>query len=177
MTEKDFNLPLDLTIVIPGELTAKQRHRDGTRSDGSRVRFSPKATKHSERVVAWAAKSAMVGREPVDRPVELAVTCVFEPPASWSKRRRAEAIGNAAPKGTKPDADNLLKTISDGLNGVAFTDDGRVARMSIQKIYGGESRTIVTVRELSTTCGNLEPHERFVRDLIAPDSKRQRSSR
>jgi Holliday junction resolvase RusA-like endonuclease len=48
----------------------------------------------------------------------------------------------------KPDLDNIVKAISDGLNRVAFADDSQIAEMVIQKRWGVEAKTIVMVEAI-----------------------------
>lgn len=88
--------------------------------------FTPAATKGFESAVAWAAKAAMGGQQPLDGPVALSVRIALKRPKSARKR--------AAPT-TKPDIDNVAKAILDALNGIAFVDDARVTRLCISKIY------------------------------------------
>ena len=42
-----------------------------------------------------------------------------------------------------PDIDNLLKTVLDGLNGVAFRDDAQVCEVVASKRYAPAARTWV----------------------------------
>jgi Holliday junction resolvase RusA-like endonuclease len=44
----------------------------------------------------------------------------------------------------RPDCDNLAKAVLDGLQGV-MGDDTRVARLAIQKAWGSEGSTTVTI--------------------------------
>lgn len=46
------------------------------------------------------------------------------------------------------DWDNLGKLVSDALNGIAYGDDNQVVYGSVEKLYEGESRTIVTLTRL-----------------------------
>ena len=50
----------------------------------------------------------------------------------------------------KPDIDNIIKSIQDGLNGVAYDDDCQVVSITANKIYiAGQSRVEVTLRNLN----------------------------
>jgi len=48
----------------------------------------------------------------------------------------------------RPDIDNLAKSVIDGLNNIAFKDDGQIADLHITKHYHSgeqEPRTVITV--------------------------------
>lgn len=84
-------------------------------------------------------------KRPVDGPVEIEAEFIFPRPKAmiWKKKPmpRVDKI-------TKPDYDNLLKSLTDAMNGVVFRDDGQVTRGSWKKsIAGGDEipRTIVTI--------------------------------
>ena len=57
----------------------------------------------------------------------------FRIPKSWSKKRRAAAVG--MPHTSKPDADNVAKAVLDALNGTAYDDDSHVTELHITKVY------------------------------------------
>jgi Holliday junction resolvase RusA-like endonuclease len=46
----------------------------------------------------------------------------------------------------KPDVDNYAKTVMDAINGVVWTDDGRVVDLHIEKFYSVIPRVEVTIR-------------------------------
>jgi Holliday junction resolvase RusA-like endonuclease len=78
--------------------------------------------------------------------VRVIVEATFAPPASWSGRRRAAAIGT--PHTQKPDADNLAKAIKDALNRLAWTDDAQVAELTVRKMWGEIEGTRVVVERI-----------------------------
>lgn len=51
----------------------------------------------------------------------------------------------------KPDTDNIIKSILDPLNGVAYKDDSQVCKISGLKIYGEEPRVEVTIKRYEKT--------------------------
>jgi len=57
-------------------------------------------------------------------------------PASWSKKRRALAIAGEIWATKKPDADNVLKGLKDGCNGIVWKDDAQVICIELWKTYG-----------------------------------------
>jgi Holliday junction resolvase RusA-like endonuclease len=47
----------------------------------------------------------------------------------------------------KPDTDNLLKAVLDGLNGIAWADDSQVIRVSASKEYSTEPYVYLYIHE------------------------------
>lgn len=113
--------------------------------------YTPQKTKSFENAVRLFAQTAMRGRPPTDAPVSVSVLAILEPPKSWSKKRRADAVGR--PHTQKPDADNIAKAILDAVNGVCFVDDKQVASVSIEKIWGNAPGVSVKVSEFVMTNG------------------------
>jgi Holliday junction resolvase RusA-like endonuclease len=63
----------------------------------------------------------------------------FEPPPSWSKKKRAAAMGTQ--HRSKPDRDNIDKALLDAL----FEDDKGIAAGRIEKLWGEPARIELTV--------------------------------
>lgn len=49
---------------------------------------------------------------------------------------------------SKPDLDNCIKSIKDGMNNIAYDDDCQVAGLHAIKVYGEENKVIVDVYKL-----------------------------
>lgn len=129
-----------LRITIPGKPFAKQRPR-ATRQ--GRV-YTPAATVSFERQVGQIAAAAR--REVFAGPVRVTVRAMFEPPRSWSKKKRDAHLGRHHTQ--KPDLDNCQKAILDGLNRIVFADDSQVAEIFCSKEWGTQARTVVIVEPL-----------------------------
>lgn len=79
--------------------------------------------------------------------------CVFianQKNISKAERQRREAYESVP--ATKPDVDNYAKTVLDALNGVAYYDDGQIAKQSLTKVYINDStheheKIIVKIRD------------------------------
>lgn len=123
---------------IPGKPFAKQRPRFSPKSGRA---FTPSETVSFERTVGSYAMQHC--REPFAGPVSVEITAIFEPAASWSQKRRAAQIGQ--PHTQRPDLDNIQKAILDGLNRIAFADDGQVSQITTRKLWGEQAKTIVTI--------------------------------
>lgn len=123
-----------LSFTVPGHPQGKGRPRVG--KVGQHVRmFTPAKTVAYEGLVAHAAQQAMAGAQLLNGAVAMNVHADCPIPASWSgKKQRAALAGEVLPT-TKPDADNLVKALCDGLNGVAWRDDVQVVDLRVRKRY------------------------------------------
>lgn len=132
-----------VTIVVMGAPVGKGRPRF-TRGGHA---YTPDKTRTYEQSVAWAAKSEMGSRAPIDGPVQMYFRAVFEIPKSWPEKKRTDAIlGVIRPTG-KPDIDNLIKAM-DALNGIVFRDDSQITEISGSKRYGTQAFVTVTVKPI-----------------------------
>ena len=132
-----------LSFTVPGKPIAKGRPRMTTRGGHARA-YTPAKTVAYEGLIAMAGQDAMDGREPIAGPVYLVVTATFEIPKSWPAKKRATAQWHTS----KPDGDNILKAVGDGLNGVAWSDDSQVVQARISKTYGATPGLHVIVEEI-----------------------------
>ncbi len=144
---------LDISFVIPGEPKGKGRHRSriAKKGDGKQfiASYAPKDTVEYENLVRMAANRAMCGRTPTERPVLVEVSATCSVPASWSQKKRRDALaGEVQPTG-KPDPDNVLKAIFDGLNKIVVRDDAQICRIGMSKQYGEKPGVFVRVLEIN----------------------------
>jgi len=123
-----------IVFIVPGQPQGKGRPRVGKIGGHARM-FTPQKTVAYEGLISHAAQQAMQGRALIEGPVSVVVDMRCQVPASWSKTKKAQAINGAVLPTTKPDQDNVLKAIFDGLNGVAWRDDVQVVQISSRKRY------------------------------------------
>lgn len=135
-----------IAFTVPGEPVAKGRARFARK--GKHVTtYTPEKTANYETLVRMAAHQAMSGMAPFQRPVSLLVQIWVGVPASWSNKRRERALRGFIGATKKPDADNVLKAIKDGMNGVVYVDDARVTSITLSKQYGEIPRVEVRASE------------------------------
>lgn len=136
-------------FVYDGEAVAKGRPKFARQ--GAFVRtYTPKKTETYETAIGMYARMAMRDAgEPLAAEEAVTVDIMVErkPPKSWSKKKAAAAMGQ--PITGKPDPDNLIKAILDGLNGVAFLDDAQVAGLTFFRRWTDSDRVTVEVRALA----------------------------
>ena len=131
-------------LTIPGKPFAKQRPRFSRASGRA---YTPAETVSFERTVGQIAAQHI--KQPITGPVRLSVVATFTPPPSWSKKKREAAL--TAPHAAhtqKPDGDNIVKAILDGLNRIAFADDAQVFEQSCRKAWGATEGTTIFVEAI-----------------------------
>lgn len=67
-------------------------------------------------------------------------------PKSFSKKKRKAALAGLMRPTTKPDLDNVAKTILDALNGVAWKDDSEITTLAIAKKYSKLSSATICIK-------------------------------
>lgn len=137
-----------IAFTIPGQPVAKGRPKFARRG-AHVVAYTPAKTASYENLVKLAATMAMAGAHPTAAPVALSVKLNLQVPASWSKKRRAAAVAGTICATKKPDADNVLKGIKDGCNGIVWADDAQVVRIAIEKRYSETPGAVVHVVEVA----------------------------
>jgi len=136
-----------IRFSVHGRPVGKGRARVSLRR-GFAVAYTPAKTREFESRVRAAALQAASG--PLIGPLRVRLSVQFCPPESWPRRRREAAISGAMWHGSKPDLDNVVKAVLDGMSGVAFLDDHQVVELVAQKRYGDMDVTHVAVEPLSS---------------------------
>jgi Holliday junction resolvase RusA-like endonuclease len=138
---------MPIEIVLPGLPRGKGRPRFAKR--GAFVKgYTDEQTASYEGALRMAGAMAMGGREPLQGALAVDMVAVFPVPASWSKRKAADALSGAVRPTGKPDCDNIMKVI-DGLNAVVWKDDAQIVRATITKRYGTIPELVISVRDCS----------------------------
>ena len=159
-TQQDKTAGKVVRFEVPGRPSPKERHRTVAfaGADG-RVHmrsYTPRTTEIFENRVGMcfiaAARDIDTGDGgfPFSGNVAIEIRAFFTVPKSYSKKRRQECAGETRYYSHKPDSDNIVKAVLDGLNHVAYKDDSSVVSVRATKLYGNRDRTEVTITE----CGD-----------------------
>jgi Holliday junction resolvase RusA-like endonuclease len=114
----------------------KQRHGQNGMTGAC---YTPKKTKEYESLIAYTAFNAMqkAGVKKIEgRAIEVDLFMFYKVPESYSKKRQ-ELLAAGRPL-VKPDTDNVLKIVMDGLTGIAYDDDCIVVDNIVRKVYASE---------------------------------------
>ena len=132
-----------LTITIPGTPQGKGRPRF---SGKSRTTYTPAKTAAYEAVVGRMATLGMRGRDQFHGPLHITMRAHMPIPASWSKAKRNQALLGELKPTSKPDLDNILKALADGLQGIVYDDDSAIVSATVSKVYAaGEPFVVATI--------------------------------
>lgn len=136
-----------VVIVIPGVPHGKGRPRFSSKS---RTTYTPKATKAYEETVGRMATLEMRGKEQLFGPLHMDMRAHFALPSHWSKAKRdAALLGLVQPTG-RPDIDNLIKSVADGLQGIVYEDDSAIVSVACSKVYAaGDAFVVATIKSVS----------------------------
>lgn len=130
--------------IIKGEPAALARTRLNV--DQGRVYDSQKSLKF---LAGVCLRSQHDDQPLLTGPLHLQVTFFMDIPPT-SKRKSAYHI-------YKPDLDNLIKFVCDVSNGIIFTDDCLVAKITATKIYDKNPRTEFTLHKIIEGDRNVLP--------------------
>ena len=130
-------------FTIPGKCQPKERPR--VMKTG--YTFTPKKTVDAEAKIKLFAQNA--GCTPLEGAIEIEITFAFPIPKSYSKKKRAQIVSGELLATKRPDIDNLVKTVTDALNGVAYGDDAQIISVTANKCYDEDEQTTVVINEWS----------------------------
>ena len=124
----------EIFVLIPGNPFGKQSVRAVARGGFAKT-YMPKETVEYEARCAVEARASMAGKEMILGPVAMRVVLHYPIPASWSHRKRSQAISWQIRPTVKPDSSNVLKSVEDGFTGIVWKDDAQVVEHTISKVY------------------------------------------
>lgn len=138
-----------VVFQVEGSPVAKARARASRDPKTGKTRhYTPEKTRVYENLIAWRAMDAMKGREPMCGPIQIVLTLAFEPPKSWSQKRKRQACLGHIAMTKKPDADNVLKSIKDAMNEIVYKDDAQVVEVNVKKVYAEQAKAFICVKQL-----------------------------
>ena len=135
-----------IKITVPGRPVPKARARTVRLKGGRSVSFTP------DKTAAWELKiqaAAMEVRPEKlwDEPLRMTTEYILQRPKSKPKRVQHPA--------TKPDLDNLDKSVKDALEGLIYTNDSRIVESRYCKRYGEPERVEITISRADMHRGRM----------------------
>lgn len=130
----------------------RQRHSLIKTKDGRE--FIHNYTPKNDPVQDWKYNVAMMAKQETDRlgliegPIQLRVTCFLPRPQKLNTKKYPPG---QIPHTSRPDCDNLIKSIKDALKHIVYKDDSQIFYETIQKFYhelGGKPRAVISIEEI-----------------------------
>lgn len=132
-----------IRFTIPGEVIPQGRPRFARTRNGVRA-YDPARSREYKSFVQWSTFQ-LWPEKPLDGPLSVRIVEYRAIPASWSKKRRAEALAGVIRPTGRPDMDNVIKAILDSLNGRMWHDDSQVVSLHAEKRYAETPRAEVEI--------------------------------
>ncbi len=137
---------MQINFAVYGEPVPKGRPRFSTRGKFP-VAYTPEKTKNYESEVAIMAKAAMGTSDPLKVALEVFIYVTFSVPASYSKKRIEACLSDSEKHTKRPDLDNVIKCVIDGMDKIVFSNDSQITSIHSTKVYGEIAKVEVLVRE------------------------------
>lgn len=132
-------------FTIDGPAVPKQRPRIGVCGRT----YTPRKTHDYESKVGWSYLQVYKTKKKKfveGIPLKVIIEVYESVPNSWSKSKKTQAL-NREIFPVRKDVDNIAKAILDGLNGVAYDDDGQIVDLHISKQYSTNSYVVVKITD------------------------------
>jgi len=101
-----------------------------------------------EKSIQTYAKQAMGSTSPLIGAVAAYLYIGIPIPPSYSKTRQKACIEGLERPTKKPDIDNIVKAILDGMNGIVYLDDKQVVDLHLTKVYSSKEGIDIMVMEV-----------------------------
>lgn len=138
---------MEIRFTIPGNPRGKQRPRL-CKFNGKNYVYTPKETVNYEDLVksSYLAEYNLCFEK--DVPLEVLILAAFSIPKKIKRGLKSLMAAGVLLPTKRPDCDNIIKIILDGLNGVAYHDDSQICRVSLKKIYSENPGVAVLIRNI-----------------------------
>src|SRR3990167_6626040 len=124
-------------FIIHGNPVAQGRPRFAR--IGNHVRaYDPAKSRSWKEAVRWAAVEGMKGQAILTEALEVHLVFWFSrPKGHYGTGKKHDWVKDSAPTQhtSRPDTENCLKGVLDGMKGIVFRDDSKVVRLVAEKKY------------------------------------------
>lgn len=139
---------MQIDFTVPGTPVAKGRPVFSRRGNFV-VAYTPEKTANYETLVRFSyIESSKNQMFPENSQLKIAIKAYMPIPKSASKKKHADMAAGAIRPVTRPDTDNIVKSVLDGLNTIAFHDDSQVVDIAAGKWYSEQPRTEISIEEV-----------------------------
>lgn len=137
-----------IIFEIMGEPVAQGRPRAGKSFAGNTVLYDPIKSRNFKQYVSMVA-SQHAPRKLIAGPIHLSVDIYRATPKKYQTKPKQELIekGLLLPT-TKPDVDNYVKGVKDGISKIIWQDDSQIVNLNVRKFYSMTPRVVVHISYL-----------------------------
>lgn len=136
-----------IELTIQGEPVGKGRPRVATRGKFAHA-YTPLKTKNYETLIKNSYLSNYTYEDMLHGPIEANIKAYFSIPSSTPKKHLFKFTNNYEKHIKKPDIDNVIKSIFDSLNNLAFDDDSNIIKLNATKLYSENPRVELVLKEV-----------------------------
>lgn len=129
-------------FTIYGKPQPKQRPRFNSRTGTA---YTPRETKVYETEVKYYFLQEYRRPTKLEGALVVSIDAYFEPPKSTPRATLEKMYAGEIRPAKKPDADNIIKSICDALNGLAYVDDSQIVTVQCRKLYSNVARCEVEI--------------------------------
>lgn len=145
---------MKIQFTVWGEPVGKGRPRFSGRN-GFTSTYSPKTTVEYENLVKTAYKTQCGNAKFVENVMlDMRVYAYLSIPKSASKKKKEQMRIHKLRPTKRPDMDNILKIIADGLNKLAYHDDAQIVDAMVRKFYSDRPRVEITIQSIEGSGGH-----------------------
>ncbi|SCI51038.1 Holliday junction resolvase [uncultured Clostridium sp.] len=134
---------MKVEFTIDGEPVGKARPRMNTRTGKA---YTPDKTRMYEDYIKLLYRSQI--KHYFEGYIRLSIKAFYGVAKSDSKKKKEDKLANILRPSKKPDIDNIVKLIADGLNNIAYKDDTQIVEMQAMKFYSDKPRVEVTIESI-----------------------------
>lgn len=133
-----------IKLIIPGQPIGKGRARTvRNKYTGNVHSFTPEKTASYENLIKTIAMQHF--EQPCKSEIILDISAYYQIPTSASKTKKTQMLCGEIKPLTKPDLSNVIKSVEDALNGVAYFDDNQIIKIAADKRYDDNPRVEVKI--------------------------------
>ena len=137
---------LQINFTVPGQPRGKGRPRFARRENFVTT-YTDAATVSYEDQIRFYALKAMGGYKPLTMALEAFIHVRLPVPQSYSKKRTEACLSGLERPCKKPDLDNIIKAMMDGMNKIVYDDDVQVISIQATKRYAINAGVDILVKE------------------------------
>ena len=138
---------VQIDFTVPGQPRGKGRPRFARRGNFVATYTDAKTASYEDQIRFYALQ-AMGSSEPLKTALEAFIYVRLPVPQSYSKKRTEACLSGLERPCKKPDLDNIIKAMMDGMNEVIYDDDVQIVSITATKLYAAKAEVYILIKEI-----------------------------